>query len=82
MGAATVTSNLNILTEGPHVHRNLSTPQLVEASIARGEASLAANGALWHELDQMQEQMTSGRIPGEGSQLTTVRPASRSRRAT
>jgi phosphoenolpyruvate carboxykinase (ATP) len=46
MGAATVTSNLNILTEGPHVHRNLSTPQLVEASIARGEASLAANGAL------------------------------------
>jgi phosphoenolpyruvate carboxykinase (ATP) len=34
------------LTEGPHVHRNLSTPQLVETAIARGEASLAANGAL------------------------------------
>ena len=34
------------LIEGPHVHRNLSTPQLVEAAIARGEASLAANGAL------------------------------------
>ena len=34
------------LVEGSHVHRNLSTPQLVEAAIARGEASLAANGAL------------------------------------
>jgi phosphoenolpyruvate carboxykinase (ATP) len=32
--------------EGAHVHRNLSTPQLVEAAIARGEASLADNGAL------------------------------------
>jgi phosphoenolpyruvate carboxykinase (ATP) len=46
MGAATVTRVLNTLTEGPHVHRNLSTPQLVETAIARGEASLAANGAL------------------------------------
>jgi phosphoenolpyruvate carboxykinase (ATP) len=46
MGAATVATDLRILIEGPHVHRNLSTPQLVEASIARGEASLAANGAL------------------------------------
>src|SRR6516225_5357839 len=46
MGAATVTRNLKKLTEGPHVHRNLSTPQLIEAAIARGEASLAANGAL------------------------------------
>ena len=34
------------LVEGSHVHRNLSTPQLVEAAIARGEASLADNGAL------------------------------------
>jgi phosphoenolpyruvate carboxykinase (ATP) len=34
------------LVEGPHVHRNLSTPQLIEAAIARGEASLASNGAL------------------------------------
>ena len=34
------------LVEGPYVHRNLSTPQLVEAAIARGEASLASNGAL------------------------------------
>jgi phosphoenolpyruvate carboxykinase (ATP) len=39
-------TELRTLTEGPHVHRNLSTPQLVEAAIARGEASLAANGAL------------------------------------
>jgi len=46
MGAATVTRDLQKLTEGPHVHRNLSTPQLIEAAIARGEASLAANGAL------------------------------------
>ena len=46
MGAATVTQDLRALTEGPHVHRNLSTPQLVETAIARGEASLAANGAL------------------------------------
>jgi phosphoenolpyruvate carboxykinase (ATP) len=34
------------LVEGAHVHRNLSIPQLVEAAIARGEASLADNGAL------------------------------------
>src|SRR5580698_10150897 len=46
MGAATMATDLRTLTEGPHVHRNLSTPQLVEAAIARGEASLAANGAL------------------------------------
>src|SRR5277367_5517939 len=46
MGAATVTRDLEKLTEGPHVHRNLSTPQLIEAAIARGEASLASNGSL------------------------------------
>ncbi|HEX5233729.1 MAG TPA: phosphoenolpyruvate carboxykinase (ATP) [Silvibacterium sp.] len=46
MGAATVTTGAQSLTEGPHVHRNLSTPQLVEAALARGEASLASNGAL------------------------------------
>jgi phosphoenolpyruvate carboxykinase (ATP) len=46
MGAATVARSPQSLLEGPHVHRNLSTPQLVEAAIARGEASLAANGAL------------------------------------
>ena len=46
MGATTVARGVRSLTEGPHVHRNLSTPQLVEAAIARGEASLASNGAL------------------------------------
>src|SRR5580698_8230564 len=46
MGAATVARDSQTLTEGPHVHRNLSTPQLVEAAIARGEGRLASNGAL------------------------------------
>ncbi len=46
MGAATLATDLRTLTDGPHVHRNLSTPQLVEASIARGESRLASNGAL------------------------------------
>ena len=41
--ATTLTAKL---VEGAHVHKNLSTPQLVEAAIARGEASLADNGAL------------------------------------
>jgi phosphoenolpyruvate carboxykinase (ATP) len=46
MGAATLATDLRTLIEGPHVHRNLSTPQLVEAAIARGEGRLASNGAL------------------------------------
>lgn len=46
MGAATITRGTHSITEGPHIHRNLSTPQLVEAALARGEASLASNGAL------------------------------------
>jgi phosphoenolpyruvate carboxykinase (ATP) len=46
MGAAIASSVSKSLLEGPHVHRNLSTPQLVEAAIARGEASLASNGAI------------------------------------
>ncbi len=46
MGAVTASKLPNTLAEGPHVHRNLSTPQLVEAAIARGEARLASNGAL------------------------------------
>lgn len=46
MGAAIASSVSKSLLEGPHVHRNLSTPQLVEAAIARGEASLASNGAV------------------------------------
>ncbi|MGI8769975.1 MAG: phosphoenolpyruvate carboxykinase (ATP) [Acidobacteriaceae bacterium] len=45
MGTATA-KNPKGLIEGPHVHRNLSTPQLVEAAVARGEARLASNGAL------------------------------------
>jgi phosphoenolpyruvate carboxykinase (ATP) len=46
MGAATMATDLKRLIEGPHVHRNLSTPQLVETAIARGEGRLAANGSL------------------------------------
>src|SRR5262252_1579910 len=46
MGAATLATDPRVLTEGPHVNRNLSTPQLVETAIARGEGRLAANGAL------------------------------------
>jgi phosphoenolpyruvate carboxykinase (ATP) len=46
MGAATASTVSKNLLDGPHVHRNLSTPQLVEAAIARGEASLASNGAV------------------------------------
>ncbi|MGC1297176.1 MAG: phosphoenolpyruvate carboxykinase (ATP) [Alloacidobacterium sp.] len=46
MGSATMATGLRTLIEGPHVHRNLSTPQLVETAIARGEGRLAANGAL------------------------------------
>ncbi|HEY3846022.1 MAG TPA: phosphoenolpyruvate carboxykinase (ATP), partial [Acetobacteraceae bacterium] len=46
MGAATASTVSKNLLEGPHVHRNLSTPQLVEAAIARGEARLASNGAV------------------------------------
>src|SRR6201996_3711556 len=46
MGAAIASTVSKSLLEGPHVHRNLSTPQLVEAAIARGEARLASNGAV------------------------------------
>lgn len=46
MGAATLATGLRTLIEGPHVHRNLSTSQLVETAIARGEGRLASNGAL------------------------------------
>ncbi|HUY80648.1 MAG TPA: phosphoenolpyruvate carboxykinase (ATP) [Acidobacteriaceae bacterium] len=46
MAASTFTRGMHSLTNGPHVHRNLSTPQLVEAALARGEASLASNKAL------------------------------------
>ncbi len=46
MAATVTTQDLKRLAEGLHAHRNLSTPQLVETAIARGEARLAANGAL------------------------------------
>ena len=46
MGATLALQDLKKLTEGLHAHRNLSTPQLVETAIARGEGRLAANGAL------------------------------------
>jgi len=46
MGAASVARSARSLTDGPHIHRNLSTPQLVEAALARGESRLASNGAL------------------------------------
>jgi len=46
MGATLALQDLKRLTEGLHAHRNLSTPQLVETAIARGEGRLAANGAL------------------------------------
>ncbi|MGB6691077.1 MAG: phosphoenolpyruvate carboxykinase (ATP), partial [Terracidiphilus sp.] len=37
---------LRALTSGPQVHRNLPVSQLVETSLMRGEARLAANGSL------------------------------------
>ena len=46
MASAAVAQDLKRLTQGPHAHRNLSTPQLVEAAIARGEGRLSADGAL------------------------------------
>jgi phosphoenolpyruvate carboxykinase (ATP) len=46
MGATATLQDLKRLTEGLHAHRNLSTPQLVETAIARGEGRLASNGAL------------------------------------
>src|ERR1700735_5036362 len=46
MGVTVAMQDLKRLTEGLHAHRNLSTAQLVETSIARGEGRLASNGAL------------------------------------
>jgi phosphoenolpyruvate carboxykinase (ATP) len=46
MAATIAMQDLKRLTEGLHAHRNLSTPQLVETAIARGEGRLASNGAL------------------------------------
>jgi len=46
MGTSVRMQDLRKLTDALHAHRNLSTPQLVETAIARGEGRLAANGAL------------------------------------
>ncbi len=46
MGTTVTRHDLQRLTEGLNAHRNLSTAQLVETAIARGEGRLAANGAL------------------------------------
>ncbi|HEX3986234.1 MAG TPA: phosphoenolpyruvate carboxykinase (ATP) [Acidobacteriaceae bacterium] len=46
MGTTVTRQDLQRLSEGLHAHRNLSTAQLVETAIARGEGRLAANGAL------------------------------------
>src|ERR1700685_3320855 len=46
MAATIAMQDLRRLTEGLHAHRNLSTPQLVETAIARGEGRLASSGAL------------------------------------
>jgi phosphoenolpyruvate carboxykinase (ATP) len=46
MAATIIPPDLKRLTDGLHAHRNLSTAQLVETAIARGEGRLAANGAL------------------------------------
>jgi len=46
MAVATKEVDIKTLLKGSNVHRNLSTAQLVEAALLRGEARLASNGAL------------------------------------
>jgi phosphoenolpyruvate carboxykinase (ATP) len=46
MGNLSVAESLKALTDGQQVHKNLPVAQLIETAIKRGEASLAANGAL------------------------------------
>jgi phosphoenolpyruvate carboxykinase (ATP) len=78
MAATAAIQDLKRLTQGLHAHRNLSTAQLVESAIARGEARLASNGALVAmtgartgrsprdkftvEDDQTRERMNWGRV--------------------
>jgi phosphoenolpyruvate carboxykinase (ATP) len=46
MGSFSSTEALKALAAGPQVHLNLRVAQLVETALLRGEARLAANGAL------------------------------------
>ncbi len=46
MAVAQQSLDISKLLKGSNVHRNLSTAQLVETALARGEARLASNGAL------------------------------------
>ena len=46
MASLSGVESLKALAAGPLVHANLSAPQLVETALLRGEARLAANGAL------------------------------------
>jgi phosphoenolpyruvate carboxykinase (ATP) len=46
MAVAIKEVDIKTLLRGSNVHGNLSTPQLVEAALLRGEARLASNGAL------------------------------------
>jgi len=46
MGSVSIAEAIQALASGAHVHRNLPAAQLVETALLRGEARLAANGAL------------------------------------
>jgi len=46
MGSLSIAEAVKALATGPQVHHNLPMPQLVESALLRGEARLAANGAL------------------------------------
>src|ERR1035437_4842782 len=46
MESLLATDVLQVLSAGPQVHKNLPASRLMEIAIKRGEASLAANGAL------------------------------------
>src|SRR5271165_4022477 len=46
MGIFSISEALKALAAGPQVHLNLPVAQLVETALLRGEARLAANGAL------------------------------------
>jgi phosphoenolpyruvate carboxykinase (ATP) len=46
MGNLSIAESLPALAVGPQVHANLPVAQLIETALARGEARLAANGAV------------------------------------